>query len=241
MTDEKYDDEPIADFDTEFDPVEEGGTLFTDRDDDRPDMGSEEWSDWVISLLRKDEYPNERPTCDGLRRIAIKLFGPMDILPPAIHACERTYAAVTVRLKWPLRTVCASAEVHENNCDAPFVQYPLGTAETRAMSRCLRMALNLRKVITAEEGSRKADISVPVTDDVETGGITDNQKRFIDLMCKSNDISVKAVVTEAVGEHEKLEDLSNAESKQVQKLLDEWSKEKPDDIDSYDPNWRSSF
>lgn len=238
MTDDAFD------FEKDFTVVEEEGSgMFMEEDPDRPDMGSEEWSDWVLEQLRPDEYPNDRPTCDGLRRIAIKLFGPMDIPKPDVHAIDRGYAAVSVMLIWPMRMVSGSAEVHENNCDPPFSQYPLATAVTRAMSRALKTALNLRKVITAEEGSRKADISIPVTDDLETTDITDNQKRFIDLMCKQNDISVKDAVIEAVGPHDSIEELTHAESKTVQKLLDEWSKEKPDDIDigPYDPNWKTSF
>ena len=235
-------EEQIADFETDFTPVPENEGVFVGVDPDRPDMGSEEWSDWVLSQLRDDEYPNGRPTCDGLRRIAIKLFGPMEILPPHVHHASAHYAAVTCVLRWPLRTVCGSAEVSENNCDAPFSQYPLATAETRAISRSLRQALNLRKVITAEEGSRKADISIPVTDDaMETGGISEHQIKFIDVMCRTNDIDVRTAVTESVGEHEKLSELTRAESKQVQKLLDEWAKEKPEDTPPYDPNWKSSF
>lgn len=233
-------DEALDDF-IEVEGNDEQNTLFVREDTERPDMGSEEWSDWVLSQLHEDEYPNKRPTCDGLRRIAISLFGPMDILPPIVHYADTHSAAATAQLVWPGRIISGSAEAHHNNCDPPYNQYPLATAETRAISRALKMALNLRKVITAEEGSRKADISVPITDDIETSGITDNQIRFIDLMCKQHNVSIQAAVTEAVGQHDTLAELTNVESKEVQKLLDVWSKDKPEDIAPYDPNWKTSF
>jgi hypothetical protein len=207
-----------------------------------PAMSSPEWSDWVLSQLTKDEMYDGKPTCDGLRRVAIMVFGPMDILPPKVHAINEQYAALTVTLRWPKREVSGSAEVHVNNTDAPFSQYPLGSGETRAQSRALRFALNLRKVVTAEEVSRKADISVPITDENRTeGGITSTQSKFIELMCKKNDISVRGSVEAAVGAHDALSDLTYAEAEQVQELLDTWAKERPDEVESFDPDWKSSF
>lgn len=216
--------------------------IMVEKDDERPSMSSPEWSDWVLSQLTKDEMYDGKPTCDGLRRVAIGLFGPMDILPPTVHNINEQYAAVTVTLRWANRQVSGSAEVHINNTDAPFSQYPLGSAETRAQSRALRFALSLRKVVTAEEVSRKADISVPITDEHRTeGGITSTQTKFIELMCKKNDISIRGVVEAAVGAHDKLADLTYAEADQVQELLDTWAKERPDEVEGFDPDWKSSF
>lgn len=208
-------------------------------------MGDEGWSDWVLSQLRKDEKYDDKPTCDGLRRLAIRILGPMDITTIDVHAIAQDYAAVSVRLKFSKlgQTVIGSAEVHSNNTDAPFSQYPLATAETRAIGRALRVALNLRKVITAEEGSRKANISIPIIEDQDRseGSITDTQIKFLDLLCKKNDISIAFAVESAVGAHDKLEDLTNEEAKIVSKLVDVWIKEKPEDLKTYDPNWKSSF
>lgn len=245
-------EEELESIDLETDFVEDENRLsdddlfFVEHDDDRPKISSPEWSDWVMGQLTKKELSDANPTCDGLRRVAIKLFGMMDILPPIVHNCSPEYAAVTAQLKWPLRTVCGSAEVHSNNTDNPFAQFPLATAETRAISRALRLALNLTKVVTAEEVSRKANISIPITDENRTeGGITDTQIKYINMACGTGkggiNVSVKHLVEKAVGGHNNIKELSFAEALQVNELINKWKLEKPENTPEYDPNWQSSF
>ena len=223
------------DMDRDFEMVEEQEV--EQKESNTPSPDSPEWSDWALSQLTKDELYDGNPTCDGLRRLAIKILGQFNVKAPTVHFCSQEYAAVTVNLYWPGtgRSISASAEVHSGNADAPFNQYPLATAETRALGRALRIALNLRKVVTAEEVSRKANISIPITDEArDKGAITSTQKKFVNLMCKKHDISIDQVVAKALdSENKKLDDLTYEEAQKVQELLDAWAKDKPDFVESY--------
>lgn len=238
-------------FETDFSPTKEeyrtlrsvfsSNVLFVNQDKLRPQMESEEWSDWVLAQLRKDEKYDQKPTCDGLRRIAIGLFGPMD-MTTTVHNVDMNYAAVTCVLAWPSRVISGSAEVHVNNTDPPFNQYPLASAETRAIGRALRLALNLRRVITAEEASRKADISVPITDEIRANERhTSTQAKFIDLLCKKHNISVESVTKAAISPNVRFDDVTNAQAIQIQALIEDWIKNRPENIEAYDPLWVGKF
>lgn len=195
--------------------------------EERPQRTDPEWSDWVLSQLTNDEKFEDKPKCSGLQRVANIVFGSPNSITTQVHQCNESYAAVTVCVEWPYYRVEGSAEVHSNNTDAPFNQYPLATAESRALARALRTALNLRNVVSAEEVSRKADISVPITDENRTkGGITQTQKKFIELMGKKYDIDVSKAIENVVEAGKKVDDLSYEEAQQVQEILDQWAKEK---------------
>ena len=44
----------------------------------RPNFNSDKWSEWVISQFTDDELENGAPTCDGLRRVAENVLGPIE-------------------------------------------------------------------------------------------------------------------------------------------------------------------
>jgi hypothetical protein len=41
-------------------------------------FNSESWSEWVLSQFADDELENGAPTCDGLRRVAEDVLGPIE-------------------------------------------------------------------------------------------------------------------------------------------------------------------
>ena len=203
-------------------------------------MDDPKWSEYVLSLLADDEQYDGSPTTDGLRRLAMKLFGAFSYDGPAIHAINEGYAALTVKLIWPDRVVTGSAECNSANSDGVWGVYPLATAETRAEGRALKKALGLKRIFTAEETSHKAKLSVPVNDDLRSlGSITDTQITFIDKMCKKYDISVKELVENVVSNFKSIKDVSYSEALEINKLLDEWSKNKPENVSKYNSNWRN--
>ena len=44
----------------------------------QPAFNSESWSEWVISQFADDELENGAPICDGLRRVAENILGPIE-------------------------------------------------------------------------------------------------------------------------------------------------------------------
>lgn len=212
-----------------------------------PMMGSPEWSDFVLSHLTSKELPNDRPTAAGLRRAATFLYGPVTSEPPAVHFCNERAAACTVSVWVDGNMYQGSAECNSENTDEPYSKYPLATAETRAEGRALKKALCLN-VLTAEEASKKADLTMPVgTEDRTEGAITETQIKFIDRMCKKLDVNLPDVISTVVGPHDNIEELSHAEALQVNEALDTWSREPTEPtpqymkLASYEPDWRSSF
>lgn len=215
----------------------------------RPSEGSPEWSSYVLSLLTEDEMPNGRPSTPGLRRVATFLYGPLSSsLTP--HVVSQDYAACTVYVDVPASgaRVHGSAECHDQNTDPPFSKYPLATAETRAEGRALKKVLCLENILTAEEASNVAAITIPVsTQDRTEGSITDTQIKFIDRMCKKLEVDLKEAVTQAVGPHEAINDLSHAEALKVNEVLDTWSREPSEPtpqykkLGPYNSDWRTDF
>lgn len=239
-----YEEEEDRDISTTLDNVEEGEDDFDDVElEDKPGRESEEWSDWVLSQLHKDELPKGNPTCDGLRRIAIQEFGEFDVHPTIVHVVNETYAAVTVTLAFSHRVVSASAEVSEYNMDTDdmYIKYPLATAETRAISRALKQVLNLRKVVTAEETSRKAKISVAITEqDDDKVPITETQLKLIDIRCRDRNISAHKVLEFAkIEDYNNIKELTKAQALEVVKYLDKLGEDISDELGDYDHDWQN--
>lgn len=245
------------DLDADFSMVNDNPSTKVEICNNNPEgwrsMGDPDWSDFVLSQLTKDELRDGNPTFDGLQRMAAKLFGTMNILPLKVHHCNEAYAAVTATIEFPEvhahKVVSASADAHNNNTDAPFSQYVLAMAETRAISRALRFALQLKKVVVAEELSRKANISIPIDDSSrELGDATGTQIKFIELMCKKQNISVKWFVESVVGPHEKLSELTYSEASCVQEALEkraekieQGKQEEETGVEVFDNNWKNNF
>lgn len=230
-----------------FIPVEESeDVVFDEATNDEttenftPYSFTKDWTDYIISFLNEDELDDGKPRCDGLKRLSKELLG--EHKPELIvHAINQGYAAVTYKATFKKGVYIGSAECHAGNTDSPFSSYPLATAETRAISRALKNALGL-KVITAEETSRKAELSTPANDENRTeGGITTTQVKFIERTCKNLDLSVKDVVEATIGQVDNIEELSHGNALKINQVLDEWKRGdnvegKPTKV--YDENWR---
>lgn len=213
--------------------------------DDLPEHHSPEWTDYVLSQLTKSELVKDRPRSDGLVRLVKMIIGEVDFLLQ-VHHVSPEYAAVTCQITIPGgSTVHGSAECSDRNTDIPYNKYPLATAETRAIGRAAKRALGLSNVLTAEEGSEVAQLTVPeVTEDRTEGSITDTQIKFIERMCKKLDISVHKAVIEIVGDHEKIENLSHAEALQVNSVLDGYTRDEDQEyakLGPFEENWRTTF
>lgn len=207
-----------------------------------PEFASPEWTDYILSLLTDDEKVKDSPRTEGLVRITRMLFDEVEFPNPQVHHVTPDYAAVTAAVLVNGRQYVGSAEVHVENTDAPYNRYPLATAETRALGRAIKRFLCLN-VITAEETSRVADLTVPKSDENRTeGSITTTQIKMIERHCKSLNFDVKKVIISIVGEHDKVTELSHAEALKVSKQLDEWKRNPPEeDFGSFSQDWQTNF
>ena len=157
------------------------------------------WTEYVLSLLTPQELIDGKPTCDGLRRVAEAVMGPIvggiAKIVQAPSPQNNMTAAVEFTIRFDNGEVWTSAaDVNSNNCDPQFARFATSVAETRAEGRALRKALRLRKIITAEEPSDSYS-----ENHMDNGKSTPTQWNFIETLCERNDIGVNKFLSEAKG------------------------------------------
>lgn len=241
----KNEEQVLDDVDLEdFEAVEEDEGFV--GPENAPEFASPEWSDYVMGLLTDDEKVNNSPRTEGLVRIARMLFQNLQFPRLQVHHVSPDYAAVTCSVICNGCEYMGSAEVHPQNTDSPYNKYPLATAETRALGRAVKRLLCLN-VLTAEETSKVADLTIPKSDENRTeGSITSTQIKLIERQCKSLDYNVVDVIKKTVGDHGSVDEISHAEGLQILKLLDEWKRNSPEDsevegIGKFSEDWKSNF
>lgn len=141
-------------------PSEESPIIETTTETN-PNIGDPDWSDYVMKMFVPDELENGNPRVDGLRRVAFKLFGPINSNTNVVQAPDLDHGATVVvtvesveQLRgggWNKRSVCGAADVYSGNTSQPYCFHAVSTAETRAEGRALRKLLCLTKVMAAEE------------------------------------------------------------------------------------------
>jgi len=114
------------------------------------------FTQYALSLLQDDEMDGEFPRVEGLRRIAGLLLG--EVLE---ERCELIFAPsveneMTVGVKSIIifengKRFESLADANCNNCQKEFSPYLTAMAETRARGRAYRSALNLKRIVAAEE------------------------------------------------------------------------------------------
>lgn len=214
---------------------------------EKPDQFSPEWTPYVLSLLTKDEFKEDKPTAPGLKRVSNLIFGAGRISESqTVHHVSYDYAAVSITLTLDCNNIVGSAECSQDNTDEPYNKYPLATAQTRALSRAYKRLLGI-DIITAEESSRKAAISNNVESDEEAGSITSTQVKFIDLLASKlgpTGVNVQAVVNQLHINKSistpNVKHLSHADALIINETLDEMSKDTSkihEELKGYDKNW----
>jgi hypothetical protein len=177
----------------------------------KPDMLSPEWTPYVLSLLSEGEMFNGMPKVEGLKRILQKEVGPIVDMQPILGQCYALldqkgkpfgyHATVGVRVsvkfgEGDIRTFCGVADKNPNNQNQSFNIHASACAETAALGRAYKQALNLVGVLTAEEiqGADKG-LSIQVPDEV----VTDAQLAAINTIAKK----LKLNVCKIIAEHQK--------------------------------------
>ena len=228
-----------------------------------PKFYSEGWQEYVLSMFDSSEMVDGKPKAEGMLRVARNLFGTTVSISTVVHEVCPAYCFVTcevecVDYRGDSCMIHGSAECTQDNTDEPYNKYPLATAETRAMGRALKRLLGLN-ILTAEESSKKAELTQISNDENRTeGSITPNQVRVIDKTCKRLNIDLETVIVITdFGEYEDINQVSHATALAIIATLDQWEREKVEwnglldtedkdppalmSISAYNPDWKSSF
>jgi len=158
-----------------------------------PKMGDENWTNYVLDLLRKDELQDGNPTLFGLRRIAQQLIGPIissrtDVKQIPNPGNNFTATVVVSVLFKDHSSWYGAADVSKLNCMEEYAKHPTATAESRAEGRALRKALGINVHTVDEVGLDPVDTS-------ENGPISSNQVSAIETMAnKRLNISIPGLL-----------------------------------------------
>lgn len=183
------------------DPSDKALMASVEAKNDRPSILDANWTEFVLSQFDEDELYKGRPTTDGLRRIVRKLLGPITrsvpvkVVPASAENEGRATVVWEIDILWAYdedgldphtRTFGDVADVFHGNTKNGYDNFAAATAGTRAEGRALRKALQLKKVLAAEE-------VVDVSQETPTV-ITSGQIAYMKLMCGRNKISLDKLV-----------------------------------------------
>lgn len=223
-----------------------------------PDITSSEWPDYVMRQFEDDELENGNPTCDGLRRVTERVLGPImgrqiaTYTPPTIENNGVATVVVGVRVKltnpnhplYPMEIYEEDiADCGKYNTDAPYHLHQSGTASTRAEARALRKLLRLRRVVSADELTKK-----PV-EEYEEGWrpsepISQEQINMIDVVCERLNMSVMDFVNSGKSgkKYPDIYAISHATAQEMMQFLNRIQQNKaskPHGVGNYDKNWNN--
>lgn len=163
-----------------------------------------EWHNYVMSQFTEEELNDGRPNVDGLRRVAQLLIGRIIYSAPTtlqLPMKENSYRS-TVEHKivfhghdgWDYTFVDVS-DVSMYNTPREYANHAPATAATKAESRALRKALNLRKIISDEENNFGDEVDGSLLDVMNLDWnpdtkISETQKTGIQTLCKRLNVNV---------------------------------------------------
>jgi len=164
-----------------------------------PSMNDPEWTQYVLGKFTDDEIDGKNPRVEGLRRVAQELLGHISeegcnlVAAPTIdndmRACVKAWIVIDDGVRQ-----CrfeALADANAANCQAEFGYYPTAMADTRAKGRCFRNALNLKRVLAAEEINPALSMQ---KDDNDNDAIDPSQSTAIRIMCNRLSISIPKII-----------------------------------------------
>lgn len=214
-----------------------------------PFMHDVAWTEYVMKHFKDDEIFDGYPTVDGLRRVATKLLGPIissvSRVVQAPTSANGMHATVehTVTFRWDdnwslddKRTFQDVADVCPMNTELPYVLHSAATAATKAEGRALRKALQLRRVLAAEEM-----MDTPKYNDDNKHLITDSQLCFIDKMCYDLKINAVSLLNSGKEKYKSVRDVPYNKAVEICHYLNQVqikTKTLPENLSGYDPDWK---
>mgnify|MGYP001580239592 CR=1 FL=1 len=185
-----------------------------------PELGSPEWTEYCLGLLRPTHLMNGSPTCAGLRWLTQHLLGdiiyskPTHIFPSVDpEGIGRATVGFEVGILWKMgmyavldvgsiidlsesilvRNFADVADCWSGNTPLPYANHPSSTACTRAEARCYRKALQLN-ILSAEELTNNTTKDSDMSGDFNSDNISDTQKVFVEFKCRQLGIDMNKFI-----------------------------------------------
>lgn len=209
-----------------------------------------DWSDYVISQLAPDEIYDGKPTTDGLRRLVELLVGRILVSRVNVKECTRlsengTLTPVTVEYEVIVFDEALGKQVHYSdaaqvchyNTKPEFLRYGVETASTRAEGRVYRKLLKLKKTVTSEEAD-----APPINEEEMSGNIREEQKNFLDILCRRNDINLIKYINSGSVKHKSIDNVTYEKAAEMVRFLSKLEQNPSlvkDEIRGYDSEWRN--
>ena len=221
----------------------------------QPSFNTEKWSEWVMSQFADDELENGAPTCDGLRRVAEDVIGPIakvEVIKndtPTVSNKGNATVVVGVTIEPVLLDshprhgsyiyVEDLADANRLNTPEEIFKHPSATAGTRAESRVYRKILRLRKVLTAEElASNESTLEEEWSPSTP---ITEQQITVIEMLCKRTNLNVLEFINCGDLKYVCIEQVSEQSAQKMLQHLNRIQRKdapRPDGVGVYDENWK---
>tara|TARA_Y100001937_G_scaffold32893_2_gene46890 strand:- start:2506 stop:3450 length:945 start_codon:yes stop_codon:yes gene_type:complete len=221
----------------------------------QPSFNTEKWSEWVMSQFADDELENGAPTCDGLRRVAEDVIGPIakvEVIKndtPTVSNKGNATVVVGVTIEPVLLDshprhgsyiyVEDLADANRLNTPEEIFKHPSATAGTRAESRVYRKMLRLRKVLTAEElASNESTLEEEWSPSTP---ITEQQITVIEMLCKRTNLNVLEFINCGDLKYVCIEQVSEQSAQKMLQHLNRIQRKdapRPDGVGVYDENWK---
>ena len=227
------------------------------EDEQPPSMDSADWADYVMSKFETDELEQGNPTCDGLRRVAELLIGP--IVSRRINVVQppnkENYGTATVTCLVEVlnnipehilygRTISEedAADVNKFNTQEPYHLHATATAATRAEARALRKILRLKKVIAVEElaGESSEDF---IDAWKPSDPVQEEQINLLDIVCQRCDVNVMEYINSGERVYNTVFELDrNKAQSMIQHInkIQQNKAERPVGVGKYISGWRDN-
>ena len=227
------------------------------EDEQAPAMDSADWADYVMSKFEIDELEQGNPTCDGLRRVAELLIGP--IVSRRINVVQppnkENYGTATVTCLVEVlnnipehilygRTISEedAADVNKFNTQEPYHLHATATAATRAEARALRKILRLKKVIAVEElaGESSEDF---IDAWKPSDPVQEEQINLLDIVCQRCDVNVMEYINSGERVYNTVFELDrNKAQSMIQHInkIQQNKAERPVGVGKYISGWRDN-
>lgn len=219
-----------------------------------PAMGTEGWTEYVLSQLRPNEIIDGAPKVEGLRRICSEVLGPIisntvsigQVPNPQNHYCATMLCTVIVATDEGRLDVTEIGDADKRNTPHPFNLHLSSTAASRAEGKALRKLLRLTGLVVAEEiapeGAQAAEVEESTPFACEC--ITATQLTLLDKLCSENNVNVSKYLNSGKKQYANLSEVTRQTAAEAIEYLHTWAVDEdkiPPGVKGYDKDWRKTL